>query len=190
MLTFTNSLLLSMTLIAPTVAHATLSVQARNAAPPRMAGAPPHLSSSLRLVKREGVVVARFWFVSRQAKIAECPDSDRVNFCQLGAGSTVGIVQFASTWRDYRDQVVPAGTYVVRYAIQPRLKDHIGTTKYRDFLVLDCRGPDQHPFVMALLPASSAAGRPTMNGVVMETEIGAIRAGIVFEGTGNLEGTD
>jgi hypothetical protein len=109
------------------------------------------------------------------------PSAERVNFAALGDGSVVGILELRKPWRDYRDREVPPGTYVLRYAIQPRLKDHAGTSAYRDFLLLE-PSTGTHPFVMALVPLPSKRTDQR----VIESKIRGIRVGIVIEGTGEL----
>lgn len=143
-------------------------------APPKIEGAPVVRSSAVRVMKGKEIV-AEFWFCEGTRGRAE--GTTRANFAGLGDGSIVGIVRLRKVWRDYRDREVPAGAYLLRYRIQPILKDHAGTSTWRDFFLLEPSKADQHPFVMALVPPEESAVRATVAGV---------RVGIVIEGTGNL----
>lgn len=90
----------------------------------------------------------------------------------LEPGTWLGEVAFPREWRDARGHRVAPGRYALRYALQPRLKDHLGVDAARDFALLvpigAPDGPDRlaqarhaldsrHPAVMALLPASADA---------------------------------
>ncbi|HID21264.1 MAG TPA: hypothetical protein EYP14_02550, partial [Planctomycetaceae bacterium] len=59
----------------------------------------------------------------------------------LAPGTLVGVVHFPAGWADFREQELSAGTYTIRYAHQPQDGDHLGTSDYRDFLLL-CRAKD------------------------------------------------
>jgi hypothetical protein len=54
----------------------------------------------------------------------------------LTPGQLVGVVRYSRKAADFRDQDIPAGTYVVRYAQQPVDGAHVGTSPTRDFLAL------------------------------------------------------
>jgi hypothetical protein len=117
--------------------------------------------------------------IAFDAKPVVAANEDRVNFAALGDGNVVGRLKLTKPWRDFRAREVPPGEYVLRYRIQPKLKDHAGTSAYRDFLILE-PSPDGHPFVMALVPPSEAPG-------VVVAEVAGMRVGVVVEGTGNLD---
>ena len=147
-----------------------------------IAGAPPLSPDAIRF-SRGGKLVAE---IRIRAKALERParpaDHERVNFAMLGEGSVVGVLRLHQSWRDYRGRSVPAGEYLLRYRVQPRLKDHAGTTRFRDFLLLEPSPPKEHPFVMAIVPPSAAAKDET----VVEGGIDGVAVGFVVEGMGNL----
>jgi hypothetical protein len=109
---------------------------------------------------------------------ASVKDRERVNFAMLGEGTIVGSIVLYQPWTDYRGVAMPPGSYQLRYRIQPRLKDHAGTTRFRDFLLLEPSRLGRHPYVMALVPA----GTP---GAVAVT-IDGVKAALVIEGMGNI----
>jgi hypothetical protein len=76
----------------------------------------------------------------------------------------------SEVWLDARGHRVAPGRYALRYALQPRLKDHLGVDAVRDFALLvpeslpagaDPLGSarhaldSRHPVVMELRPAAS-----------------------------------
>jgi len=54
----------------------------------------------------------------------------------LTPGQLIGAARYSRKGGDFRDQEIPAGTYVVRYAQQPIDGAHVGTSPTRDFLLL------------------------------------------------------
>ena len=157
---------------------AALSIAMSGAPAPAVRNAPAVSARSIE-VRRGKKLVARIWLAAGKDPKA-CGDRDRVNFCELGVGSAVGVIRFLEPWRDSRDQEVPAATYLLRYVIQPRLKDHLDTTPYRDFLMLEPSPGNAHPFVMALVPAHST-GRPVLRDAVIETDIAGVRVGLTLQ---------
>ena len=54
----------------------------------------------------------------------------------LRTGVRLGEFVVPATWSDFRGQEIVAGRYELRYALQPRLKDHVGLDRIRDFALL------------------------------------------------------
>lgn len=54
----------------------------------------------------------------------------------LTPGQLVGVARYSRKGADFRDQEIPAGIYVVRYAQQPVDGAHVGTSPTRDFFTL------------------------------------------------------
>ena len=63
----------------------------------------------------------------------------------LTAGQLIGVIRYARKAADFRDQDIPAGTYVLRYAQQPVDGAHVGTSPTRDFLALLPVAKDRDP---------------------------------------------
>ncbi len=57
----------------------------------------------------------------------------------------VGVIHFAKNTRDYRGDAVPAGTYNLRYELQPSDGNHLGTSPTPDFLLLIPADADSDP---------------------------------------------
>lgn len=64
-----------------------------------------------------------------------------VNYGQMVDGEIVGAIHFDVAVKDFRNQPVKPGTYVMRYGLQPVDGNHQGVSDYRDFLLLT--PPDQ-----------------------------------------------
>ena len=59
--------------------------------------------------------------------------------------SFVGVIHFEKNTRDYRGDAISAGTYNLRYAVQPSDGDHLGTSPTPDFLLLTPPAADSDP---------------------------------------------
>jgi hypothetical protein len=57
----------------------------------------------------------------------------------------IGVVHFAKNTRDYRGDSVTAGSYNLRYALQPSDGNHLGTSPTPDFLLLVPYSSDADP---------------------------------------------
>ena len=100
-----------------------------------------------------------------------------VNYTTLVEGEIVGAVHFDAPVKDFRNQTVQPGTYLLRYGQQPVDGNHQGVSDYRDFLLLTPSAQDNsaenladkdlyvlsrkttttgHPSVWSLLPTDSA----------------------------------
>lgn len=59
-----------------------------------------------------------------------------VNYAQFVDGEIVGAIHFDVAVKDFRNQPVKPGTYVMRYGLQPVDGNHQGVSDFRDFLLL------------------------------------------------------
>jgi hypothetical protein len=59
----------------------------------------------------------------------------------------VGAVKIEKDFRDVRGRVIKAGTYTLRYGIQPANGDHLGVSPFREFLLLSPAAQDTDPAV-------------------------------------------
>jgi hypothetical protein len=94
-----------------------------------------------------------------------------------------------------------AGSYTLRYALQPRMKDHFGTADHADFALLipagaddggalepdeaiaQSRGSERHPLVMSLAPVPAGAATPSLctsdSGVMLVFDAGGTAMALV-----------
>ena len=127
-------------------------------------------------VERDGAPLAHIW-ATCEPVATDGQREHRANFSSIRRNELLGTIRFVTEWRDYRGQSVPAGTYELRYAVQPLLKDHAGTTRWRDFAILTGANASPHPYVMALVP-------PDEGDVALQ--IGSMKIGLIVEGIGDL----
>lgn len=103
----------------------------------------------------------------------------------LRDGARLGEVELSRVWSDFRGQAIAAGRYELRYALQPRLKEHVGSDAVRDVALLVPSeavaigvsegwiaasrrvSGSRHPAVMALV-AWSGGGPPPEDPVELE----------------------
>jgi hypothetical protein len=160
----------------------------------------------------DGRLRARFW-LARQIRAAgpAAPGSsavlrERLNFA-IAPGALVGALELFAPWSDFRDQTIAPGSYELRYAAQPVMKEHRGVSEFRDFVLLvapgalrtKTRDPAElqiasrrvsgtaHPAVLALYPVALQEALPRLarrqGGVlVLEVRAGWLSLGLVIEG--------
>jgi hypothetical protein len=156
-----------------------------------------------------GANVLTFWFV-KQLQGAE--SAKVASWADLEEGTLVGAARIDKDFRDIRGRVVKAGTFTVRYGIQPANGDHLGVSPYREFLLLSPvaidtdpapRGHDalveiskeaiggSHPAVLSLDPPVSTAAPLSLTttelghkAIVLEVPAagGVLRFGLVLIG--------
>jgi len=84
----------------------------------------------------DGKEVARFWFL-KEWTWKQSPSTELgVNFGKIGTGSLVGVVELVDSWRDYKENRIPAGLYALRYEVMPADGNHMGVSPYRDYFLL------------------------------------------------------
>ena len=150
-----------------------------------------------------GANTLTFWFVKQLSAPA---------WSDLKEGTLVGAVKIDKDFRDIRGRVVKAGTFTLRYGIQPANGDHLGVSPYRDFLLLSPvaldadpapRGHDgtveiskeaiggSHPAVLSIDPPNASAAPLTVattelghKAIVLEVPSsgGTVRFGLVLIG--------
>jgi hypothetical protein len=74
----------------------------------------------------------RFWWVAA----LPIKGDGRASWADVQEGALVGAVSISADFRDIRGRIVKPGVYTLRYGIQPENGDHLGTSPYREFLLL------------------------------------------------------
>jgi hypothetical protein len=120
----------------------------------------------------------------------------------LASGVLLGEIALAADWSDYRGQPIARGRYELRYAVQPRLKDHAGADAIRDFALLVPRGlpastdwiaasrrisRTRHPAVLAIVPWEGSGAAPAeavreADRTVLYRQVGDLMVGFVVAG--------
>ena len=108
----------------------------------------PEISSLLSAkgikVNKGSTTVCELWFAKEWPIEADAKTGGEVLY-PLTVGQVIGAIRFAKKASDFREQDVPAGVYVMRYAQQPVDGAHVGTSPTRDFLALSPAGKDRDP---------------------------------------------
>jgi len=108
----------------------------------------PEISSLLEAkgikVNKGGTPVCELWFAKEWPIEADAKTGGEVLY-PLTVGQVIGVIRFAKKASDFREQDVPAGVYVMRYAQQPVDGAHVGTSPTRDFLALLPAAKDKDP---------------------------------------------
>ena len=131
----------------------------------------------------------------------------------LSPSTLFGVIHFAKSTRDCRGNTIPAGTYNLRYQLQPNDGDHLGTSPTPDFLLLVPPAVDtdpaqtysfdqlvrlsaqvtgkRHPAPLNLVPADAAqlpsvitdSEDHTVLFLKLKTQSGELPLGLVVKGT-------
>jgi len=78
-----------------------------------------------------GGVTLDFWWV-KSMEVGAAPPA----WASVEEGTLVGAVRLGGDFRDIRGRIIKAGVYTLRYGVQPDNGDHLGTSPFRDFLLL------------------------------------------------------
>jgi hypothetical protein len=83
-----------------------------------------------------GPTTITFWWVKELPK---------ASWSDTPEGTLVGAVKIDKDFRDIRGRVIKAGTFTLRYGIQPANGDHLGVSPFREFLLLSPAAHDSDP---------------------------------------------
>jgi hypothetical protein len=121
------------------LALAVVTAEGVFAAKPHSDAPPAEVSSAVRALLADGGTRATargadlaFWWV----KALPIKGSSAPSWTDVDEGALVGAVRISADFRDIRGRVVKPGVYTLRYGIQPENGDHLGTSPYREFLLL------------------------------------------------------
>lgn len=78
-----------------------------------------------------GGVTLDLWFV-KSLEAGATPAA----WAAVNEGALVGAVRVGGDFHDIRGRLVRAGVYTLRYGVQPDNGDHLGTSPWRDFLLV------------------------------------------------------
>jgi hypothetical protein len=97
-----------------------------------------------RVFLDDGSVACTIWWrksVPAQGK-KDVPGSV---YPRLAESTLLGVLSFPHASTDYRGQAIAAGTYTLRYGLQPADGNHMGVSPTRDFLLLIPASSDADP---------------------------------------------
>ena len=92
---------------------------------------------ALVVLRDNGDPVMRVWFRTEVPAMAT-PDQVKngLTYREIPEGELVGVIQFPAAFTDYRRQEIAAGTYTLRFAVQPDIGDHTGTAPHPEFCLM------------------------------------------------------
>lgn len=116
-----------------------LSAKVEKVAPPEALAEPIRkLLDEQALVVRDGdTELMTVWFrtvIPMKATAEQVKNG--LTYREIPEGELVGAVRFPAKFTDYRKQELAAGTYTLRFAVQPDIGDHTGTAPHPDFCLM------------------------------------------------------
>ena len=88
--------------------------------------------------------VCEVWLRKTLPAAAPTDEAD-VKMVRLAEGTLVGALRLPGDTRDFRQQIIHAGVYTLRYIWQPVTADHLGLAEQRDFLLVAPATIDTNP---------------------------------------------
>ena len=121
------------------------------------AAAPDDIAAPVKAVLAPGGAIAKvgentleFWWVKSL-------DAKGTDWSSVPEGALVGAMKVSAPFRDIRGRSMKAGTYLLRYALQPQNGDHLGVSPHREFLLATPAGEDTSPGPIGHDPAVDLA---------------------------------
>ncbi|MCS6867039.1 MAG: hypothetical protein RMJ56_03395 [Gemmataceae bacterium] len=106
---------------------------------------PEGLAEPIRAVLDESALVVRdghqevltLWFRAA-IPVQATPEQVKngLTYQEIPEGELVGVIRFPAKFTDYRKQQIPAGVYTLRFALQPDIGDHTGTSPHPEFCLM------------------------------------------------------
>jgi hypothetical protein len=138
--------------VGPVRADGPFSAKPAEAAPPMDIKEPIRkllADKSVQVTDGKGNVHCEIWF--RKAVPAKATPEQVKNgltYREVEETTVIGAIRFPQAIKDYRNQTVKPGVYVLRLAFQPQDGDHMGTAPHPEFCLLVAAGKDQKPDAM------------------------------------------
>jgi hypothetical protein len=121
--------------------------------------APEEIAAPVRALLASGGASAKvantqieFWWVkSLEAKAKD--------WSGVPEGALVGAIKTSAALKDIRGRTLQAGTYLLRFALQPQNGDHLGVSPSREFLLATPAADDTNPAALGHEPAVELAAK-------------------------------
>ena len=173
--------------------------------------APPAEAASMlqgpgvKVLSASGQMVCEVWMAKTAPQGGTSTESD-VTLPTVPMGSLIGAITFPAKGSDRRGQVIPAGTYLMRYVLMPVNGAHLGAAPQRDFVALVPAGTDKgssakmsledvvaastkvsgtaHPAVLSIAPGSGKTGftKEGEHDWTLNTKVGDLPIAIILVG--------
>lgn len=97
------------------------------------------------LVVREGSdTIMTLWFRTEiPVKATAEQMQNGITYREIPEGTLIGALEFPKPFTDFRKQELPAGVYTLRFAVQPDIGDHTGTSPHPEFCLLSAASEDK-----------------------------------------------
>jgi hypothetical protein len=113
-------------------------------------------------------MICELWFV-KELPLKSKVESLTKSLDALDQVTLMGVASFPEAGRDYKDNEFGAGTYTIRFGLQPQDGDHLGTSEYPFFAVLvpakgdtDVAGLKTYKAMVRASGKATAAGHPAI----------------------------
>ena len=141
MLRFVFPVLAAGVMYVPSAAQ-TLSASALDAKPPKKIAAPLRSLLDDRGVRvTAGGATIDFWWV----KALPAKNGGSFSWSGVAEGTFVGAAQVTGKHEDIRGRPIREGVYTLRFGMQPQNGDHLGSSPYREFLLIIQAASDSDP---------------------------------------------
>ena len=134
----------------PAVANDVSVVAHTNAVPADVAAPVQALLAPGGATAKVGANTIEFWWVKSL-------DAKGKDWSSVAEGTLVGAMKVSAPYRDIRGRTLKAGTYLLRYALQPQNGDHLGVSPHREFLLATPAAEDKSPAALGHDPAVDLA---------------------------------
>lgn len=108
----------------------------------------PEITSQLQStgfkVSKGSAALCEVWLAKEWTITADAKAGGEILY-PITPGQLFGVIRYSRKAADFRDQDIPPGTYILRYAQQPVDGAHVGTSPTRDFLALLPVAKDRDP---------------------------------------------
>ncbi len=185
-----------------------LTVKAVSESPPDDLAEPVRVllgKEAFTVAEKDGDAVLMVWFrTTIPAKATAEQIKNGLTYREIPEGEILGAVKFAKTFIDYRKQEIAAGTYTLRFGVQPDVGDHMGTTPHPEFALLSPAAKDKtaealdlktlikqssgatngdHPGVMLLFPHAAKDDGPKLADKEDGVKVLLVRRAVDADGT-------
>jgi hypothetical protein len=143
------ALLVALTTL-PVAANDVAVTKHANAAPGEIAGPVQALLAPGGATAKVGGNTIDFWWVKSLG-------AKGTDWSGVAEGTLVGAMKVSAPFRDIRGRTLKAGTYLLRYALQPQNGDHLGVSPHREFLLATPAAEDTSPAALGHEPAVDLA---------------------------------
>ena len=138
-------------------------------------------SPGVKVLNPQGQVFCEVWFSTATPQGGTSTESD-VTLPTVPVGAIIGAIQFPAKGSDRRGQVIPAGTYLLRYVLMPVNGAHLGAAPQRDFVALVPTSASGEKMTLDEVVAASTKVSGTSHPAVLSIAPGSGKTGFTKEG--------